>query len=1044
MASLFLFLHLFLFHFPSFSSSFNFSCHHDESSALLQFKASFTINSESFHSCDESLLKTATWKNETDCCSWHGVTCDTISGHVIGLNLHCEGLQGTLDPNNTIFRLSHLQTLNLSNNDFSGSSFHSKFGRFPSLTHLDLSDSFLYGEIPTQISQLSKLQSLYLSKNNDLVWKETALKRLVQNATNLRELILDETDMSSIRPNSIGLLFNQSFSLVVLNLHSTRLTGKLKRNLCLPSIQMLYMSNNDELQGQLSELSCSASLRILDLSSCSFKGEIPMSLYNLTHLTFLTLSNNHLNGSIPSSILTLPLLTFLYLDHNELSGQIPNAFQISNKFQVLDLSDNNIRGELPTSLSNLQHLIHLDLSFNSFNGQIPDVFGGMTKLEQLSLYSNNLEGQIPSSLFNLTQLVSLLFSSNKLEGPLPNKIPGFQNLINFNLNVNLLNGTIPSSLLSLPSLVSLDLSNNQLSGRISAISSYSLKNLYLTNNKLQGNIPKSIFNLPNLTGLDLSSNNLSGVVNFQLFSKLTNLELLSLSWNSQLSLIFESNVDYSFSNLQELELSNVNLIEFHNLQGEFPALFFLDLSNNKLNGTMPNWLLEKNPLKFLNLSQNLFMSIDQWINVNTSNGYLSGLDLSFNFLDGKIPLTVCNISSLEFLNLGHNNLTGIVPQCLADSPSLQVLDLHMNSFHGTLPRNFSKDSELVTLNLNDNQLEGHFPKSLSRCKKLEFLNLGSNKIEDNFPNWLQTLQYLKVLVLRENKLHGPIENLKIKHLFPSLIIFDISGNNFSGFLPKAYLKNYEAMKKVTQMVGDSSLQYLDESYELFDGQYTDSVTVATKGNKMTLVKIPKIFVIIDLSRNKFEGEIPNAIGELHALKGLNLSHNRLTGHIPKSIGNLSYLESLDLSSNMLTGVIPSELTNLNGLEVLDLSNNHLAGEIPQGKQFNTFLNDSYEGNLELCGFPLSKICGLEHHSPPSSNNSWSEKKFGFGWEPVAIGYGCGFVIGIGIGYCMFLIGKPRWLVMIFGGQPKRRVKRRIRMRRNHGTTMNQNQMVQMS
>jgi len=49
---------------------------------------------------------------------------------------------------------------------------------------------------------------------------------------------------------------------------------------------------------------------------------------------------------------------------------------------------------------------------------------------------------------------------------------------------------------------------------------------------------------------------------------------------------------------------------------------------------------------------------------------------------------------------------------------------------------------------------------------------------------------------------------------------------------------------------------------------------------------------------------------------------------------------------------------------------------------------------------------------------------------------------------MFLIGKPRWLVMIFGGQPKSRVKRRTRTKRNHGSTMNpnqnQNQMVQMS
>jgi Leucine-rich repeat (LRR) protein len=122
-------------------------------------------------------------------------------------------------------------------------------------------------------------------------------------------------------------------------------------------------------------------------------------------------------------------------------------------------------------------------------------------------------------------------------------------------------------------------------------------------------------------------------------------------------------------------------------------------------------------------------------------------------------------------------------------------------------------------------------------------------------------------------------------------------------------------------------------------EYYDSVTVATKGINITLVKIPTIFVSIDLSRNEFEGEIPDVIGELDALKGLNLSHNRLNGPIPHSIGNLTNLESLDLSSNMLTGVIPSELTNLNSLEVLDLSDNHLVGEIPRGPQFNTFSND---------------------------------------------------------------------------------------------------------
>jgi hypothetical protein len=153
-------LHLLFFHIPSFSSSFNFLCHHDERSALLLFKSSFTIYSD-YYFC-EPLLETATWKNDTDCCSWHGVTCDTISGHVVGLNLGCEGTRGILESNSTLFHLAHLQKLNLSYIDFSDSRFHFKFGRFLRLTHLDFSACFFEGEFHLHISHLSKLESLHL------------------------------------------------------------------------------------------------------------------------------------------------------------------------------------------------------------------------------------------------------------------------------------------------------------------------------------------------------------------------------------------------------------------------------------------------------------------------------------------------------------------------------------------------------------------------------------------------------------------------------------------------------------------------------------------------------------------------------------------------------------------------------------------------------------------------------------------------------------------------------------------------------------------
>ncbi|PHT63870.1 hypothetical protein T459_32290 [Capsicum annuum] len=94
----------------------------------------------------------------------------------------------------------------------------------------------------------------------------------------------------------------------------------------------------------------------------------------------------------------------------------------------------------------------------------------------------------------------------------------------------------------------------------------------------------------------------------------------------------------------------------------------------------------------------------------------------------------------------------------------------------------------------------------------------------------------------------------------------------------------------------------------------DSMTLVIKNQETKFNKILKIFTAIDLSRNKFEGEIPKLIGNLNSLPLLNLSHNHLTGHIPIEMRNMSTLEALDLSYNQLAGKIPEELASLTFLE----------------------------------------------------------------------------------------------------------------------------------
>ncbi|XVF77047.1 hypothetical protein PTKIN_Ptkin14bG0008500 [Pterospermum kingtungense] len=107
------------------------------------------------------------------------------------------------------------------------------------------------------------------------------------------------------------------------------------------------------------------------------------------------------------------------------------------------------------------------------------------------------------------------------------------------------------------------------------------------------------------------------------------------------------------------------------------------------------------------------------------------------------------------------------------------------------------------------------------------------------------------------------------------------------------------------------------------------------------------------------------------------------------------LSCIDLSNNKFEGEIPKQHFNV--------SDNQLQGRIPQGKQFGTLIgNDSYEGNFGLCGFPVSIGCS-NIESPPSNwlAQDGSKSNFAFGWKVVLIGHACGVVFGLAMGYVAF-------------------------------------------
>ncbi|XVF78966.1 hypothetical protein PTKIN_Ptkin14bG0180800 [Pterospermum kingtungense] len=587
------------------------------------------------------------------------------------------------------------------------------------------------------------------------------------------------------------------------------------------------------------------------------------------------------------------------------------------------------------------------------------------RVTALNLSDMGLTGTIQPHLGNLSFLTSLDFSHNSLYGSLPIELANLHRLKYLNFGNNSFIGDIPSWFGSFTELQSLFLFKNNFTGVVpSTLGNLSkLEVMVLYENDLRGQIPATIANLSNLKKLNLLANQLSGSLQSEMFDHLPQLWFLHLAEN-QLSGIFPT----SLFKCKKIE--------------------YIVLNYNQLEGTIPLEVGNATSLIDFDIYHNNF---------------------SENKLSGEIPSSICNMSSAKEIDLSENNLDGTIPECFGNlSRSLLHLNLYMNNLRGKIPETFfPKSCLLKSLRINNNQLEGPIPQSFANCKDFEVLDLGSNKFNDTFPSWLGNLKNLQILFLRSNRLYGHIANPEVASSFSRLRIIDLSDNHFSGRLPTKFFENLQAI-----INGVGKAEYM--VYETSDmiTYYEELIYVIIKRSKIKVMEISTALTVIDFSNNRFNEGIPEILGELGSLIVLNLSHNSLTGPIPSSLSNLSELESLDLSSNQLQGEIPSELVNLKFLEVLDLSWNNLTGLIPRGNQFNTFTNDSYSGNMGLCGFPLSKGCGNDQHlkQPPTKFDDTRRELY---WMfSVLIGYVCGVAFGLSMGYKVFKTGKPLWFIQI--------------------------------
>nr|CAD1839872.1 unnamed protein product [Ananas comosus var. bracteatus] len=354
------------------------------------------------------------WQYGTDCCRWEGVVCDPVSAQVTSLDLSSRRISGKIVSTSALFNLTSLHYLNLASIFFNPTALPaSGFERLTKLTHLNISNTGFVGQVPIGIAHLTNLISLDLSggyvaisdfilnTSDRLILHDPSLRTLIGNLSNLRELYLDGSFISSEGSDWCRALSVSVPLLQVLSLPGCSLSGPIDPSLArLSSLTTINLEYNNFSSTVLESFANFSSLSSLQLASCSLKGLFPQKVFQFKNLTHLDVSDNPmLFGNLPDFYLDNSL-EILMLRGTRFSGAIPNSIGYLKFLTTLDLSGCSFWGSIPSSIFTLTQLSYVNLSSNNFNGSCftgatPNSIGYLESLTVLDLSGCNFRGQYP-------------------------------------------------------------------------------------------------------------------------------------------------------------------------------------------------------------------------------------------------------------------------------------------------------------------------------------------------------------------------------------------------------------------------------------------------------------------------------------------------------------------------------------------------------------------------------------------------------------------------------------------------------------------------
>ncbi|XP_072999043.1 LOW QUALITY PROTEIN: receptor kinase-like protein Xa21 [Typha latifolia] len=413
----------------------------------------------------------------------------------------------------------------------------------------------------------------------------------------------------------------------------------------------------------------------------------------------------------------LSRLHYVNISMNSLDGRIPSALGNCSNLRVISLRTNRLKGFIPATLGNLDQLLILDLPFNSLTGSIPISVGILSSLLyfayqaryhppfynlsatiSLAISSNQLEGTLPSDIGDLLPYLHiLLMHQNLLEGPIPASLSNASALNTSSSTSMAFTGTIPSSIRTLQSLYWLDFSYNQ--PEASKPSDWSFM--------------AALTNCTNLQLLDVGYNLLRGMMPSSISNLSTRHDTLAPDKN-QISGNVPAEIGkyHSCRNQEKPENTVLGSIGQHDFREHSISIWQnvdsgVILSNNKLSGNIPKEVMKLSSLSIF-------------------------LDLSYNLLNGSLPLEVGNLKKIGKLDFSHNKLSGEIPSTISECEIVERLHMEGNLFEGPIPSSCSNLRGLKELDLSNN-LSGQIPKFLDEFPYLQYFNLSFNNFEGQVP-----------------------------------------------------------------------------------------------------------------------------------------------------------------------------------------------------------------------------------------------------------------------------------------------------------------------